>query len=143
MNTTMLWPIALIVLSNTAYHISAKSMPEEINPFASLIVTYLVGAVAAAVCYFVISPSDSIMDQVHHLNWTPFVLGLAIVGLEAGNIYMYKVGWNINTGYVVQSVMLSIVLLFVGFLLYKEAISITKVVGIAVCLLGVFLMTKG
>lgn len=138
----MLWPIALIVLSNTAYHISAKSMPAEINPFASLIVTYLVGAVAAAACYFFIAPSDSIIEQVRHINWTPIVLGLAIVGLEAGNIYMYKVGWNVNTGYIVQSVMLSIVLLFVGFLLYKEAISLTKIVGIVVCLAGVFLMTK-
>ena len=47
-----IWPIALVVISNTAYQICAKSMPKEIDPFASLIVTYLVGAAASAILYF-------------------------------------------------------------------------------------------
>ena len=41
------WPMALEVLSNTAYQICAKSVPEGMNPFASLTVTYLVGAAAS------------------------------------------------------------------------------------------------
>ena len=46
------WPIALVVLSNVVYQICAKSVPEEMNPFASLTVTYLVGAVVSAILYF-------------------------------------------------------------------------------------------
>lgn len=42
-----IWPIALVVASNTLYQICAKSVPEDMNPFASIIVTYLV---AAAIC---------------------------------------------------------------------------------------------
>ena len=38
------WPIALVVLSNTFYQICAKEVPEKMDPFASLTVTYLVGA---------------------------------------------------------------------------------------------------
>ena len=40
-----IWPIALVVLSNTLYQICAKSVPEGMNPLASLTVTYFIGAV--------------------------------------------------------------------------------------------------
>ena len=50
------WPIALVVLSNVVYQICAKSVPEGMNPFASMTVTYLVGAVASAVLYFALDP---------------------------------------------------------------------------------------
>ncbi len=40
-----IWPIALVVISNTLYQVCAKSVPEGMNPLASLTVTYLVGAV--------------------------------------------------------------------------------------------------
>ena len=36
------WPIALVVLSNVVYQICAKSVPNGLNPFAALTVTYLV-----------------------------------------------------------------------------------------------------
>ena len=76
------------------------------------------------------------------MNWTTFVLGLAIVGLEAGSIYMYKAGWNINTGYIVKAMILSIALIIVGYFLYKESFSVTKAAGIVMCLFGLFLINK-
>ena len=39
------WPIVLVVLSNTMYQICTKSVPSDMNPFASLSVTYLVGGI--------------------------------------------------------------------------------------------------
>ncbi len=47
-----IWPIALIVLSNTVYQICAKSVPEGMDPMASLTVTYLVAALASGILFF-------------------------------------------------------------------------------------------
>ena len=44
-----IWPIALVVISNTLYQICAKSVPEGMNPLASLTVTYLIGAAVSCV----------------------------------------------------------------------------------------------
>ena len=55
---------------------------------------------------------------------------------------MYKVGWNMNTGYLVKSIILALALIVVGYILYKEQVSGTKIAGIAVCLLGLFLINK-
>ena len=130
------WPIALVVLSNTIYQICAKSVPEGVNPFASLTVTYLVGAVASLILYYVIGPGGNLIKEYGKLNWAPFVLGVVIVGLETGWIYAYKAGWNVSTGFIVQSAFLAAVLLFVGFFLYSEALTWNKIVGVVICLIG-------
>ena len=44
----MMWPIALAVCADIMYQISAKSTPQDLNPFASLTITYLIGAVISA-----------------------------------------------------------------------------------------------
>lgn len=142
MSIYMFWPIILAVLSDIFYQICAKSTPESLNPFASLTITYLVGAAVSVVVYFMTSEGQSLIAEWKGINWTTFVLGLAIVGLEAGSIYMYKAGWNMNTGYIVKALILSIALIAIGYFLYKENLSMTKVAGIGVCLIGLFLINK-
>jgi len=139
---SLYWPIALIVLSNIFYHICSKQMPAEINPLASLTVTYLLGAVASGALYYALNRGGSLLQEYQHLNWTSYVLGIAIVGLEAGYIYMYKAGWNINSAQVLCSSLLAIALLLVGYLLYHEAITWTKVMGIIICLVGLVFLNK-
>ena len=136
------WPIALIVLSNTFYHICSKSTPEDVNPLASLTVTYLIGAVISGALYFLLNRGGNLFAEYRRMNWTSVVLGLAIVGLECGNLYMYKVGWSISTGQLVQSSILAVILIFVGYFAYQEQITLTKVLGILVCLAGLYLINK-
>ena len=132
------WPIALVVVSNVFYQICAKSVPDGINPFASLTITYLVGACMSAVLFFALGNSKNLFAEYAKTNWAPFVLGIVIVGLEAGWIYAYKAGWQVSTGFIVQSAFLASALLLVGFLVYQEAITWNKVVGIIICLVGLF-----
>ncbi len=139
---SLYWPIILAVCADLVYQISAKSTPETLNPFASLTITYLIGAAISLVIFYITSAGDNFIAELKQINWTAFALGLAIVGLEAGSIYMYKVGWNMNTGYLVKSIILALALIVVGYILYKEQVSGTKIAGIAVCLLGLFLINK-
>ena len=143
MMLSYIWPIALVVLSNVVYQICAKSVPEGMNPFASLTITYLVGAAASAILFFVLGSGDDLLKEYGRLNWAPLVLGVVIVGLEAGWIYAYKAGWQVSTGFIVQSALLAAVLLFVGYFLYHEALTWNKLVGVIVCLIGlVFINMK-
>lgn len=133
-----IWPIALVVISNTVYQICAKSVPGNVSPFASLTVTYLVGAVVTLLLHFLTRPQEPFFKQIAQLNWSSYVLGLVIVGLEVGWIYAYKAGWQVGTGSIVQSAFLAILLIFVGYLLYREPITWNKVVGVLICLVGLF-----
>ena len=129
-------PIALVIASNIIYHICAKSVPAEINPFASLTITYLVSTVVSAVLFFLLGNEADLLKALGKTNWAPFALGVAIIGLEAGWIYAYKAGWQVNTGFIVQSTIVSVFLLFVGYLLYHEALTWNKLLGIAICAVG-------
>ena len=139
---SLYWPIVLAICADIVYQISAKSTPETLNPFASLTITYLIGAAISLIIFYITSAGGNFIAELKQINWSTFALGLAIVGLEAGSIYMYKVGWNLNTGYMVKSIILAIALIVVGYILYKEQISGTKIAGIAVCLIGLFLINK-
>ena len=135
-----IWPIALVVLSNTFYQICAKSVPDGMNPLASLTVTYLVGAAVSCALYFLLNRNASLLREFRLLNWAPFVLGIAIVGLEVGFIYAFRVGWQVSMAQIVSSAILAVILIFVGYLLYHEAITWNKIVGIIVCLAGLVLI---
>lgn len=142
MSIYMFWPILLAVFSDIFYQICSKSTPETLNPFASLTITYLVGAAVSAGIFFMTSGGQNLLTAWREINWTTFLLGLAIVGLEAGSIYMYRVGWNMNTGYIVKALLLAIALIIVGALLYKEEFTTTKAAGVAACLLGLYLINR-
>ena len=147
-----IWPIALVILSNVLYHICAKSAPEGVQPFAFffyLLLSFLFGrftigyTIASGILYFALSPQANPVRELGRLNWASFVLGVVIVGLEGGWLYAYKAGWQINTGFIVQSAFVSVMLLFVGYFLYHEALTWNRILGIVICLLGlVFINLK-
>ena len=137
-----IWPIGLVVLSNVLYQICAKSTPRDIDPLASLTVTYAVGAAASAVLYHVMNKGGRLFSEYSHLNWSSFVLGIVIVGLEVGFIYAYKAGWQVSTASIVQSSILAVALLLVGYLLYHEALSASKVVGMLICMVGLYFINR-
>ena len=135
-----IWPIALVVISNTLYQVCAKSVPDGMNPLASLTVTYLVGAVVSCVMYFILNRNANLLREIRLTNWAPIVLGIVIVGLEVGFIYAFRAGWQISMAQIVSSAILAVILIFVGYLLYHEAITWNKIVGIIVCLAGLVLI---
>ena len=138
-----LWPIGLVVLSNIVYHICTKSVPDNANPFASLTVTYLVGALCSFLLFFLTKAKSSLGAELGRMNWASIVLGVVIVGLEAGYIYAYQAGWQVSTGSIVQAAFLAVMLILVGALVYREPITWNKIVGIVICLVGlVFINIK-
>ena len=138
----MYWPIALAVVADVAYQVASKQTPADMNPFASLTLAYLVGAAASAVLYLATSSGGNIFGEWKMANWTTVVLGLAIVGLEAGSIYMFRAGWDVSVGPMVKNALIAIALIALGFLVYKEPVTGTKVAGIGACLLGLWLINR-
>ena len=119
------WPIALVVFSNTLYQICAKEVP---------------AAAASGLLFLVTGNGANLLQEYGRLNWAPFVLGLVILGLEAGWIYAYKAGWPVSTAFIVQSAILAGFLLAVGYALYREPLAWNKVAGVVICLIGLYVI---
>lgn len=135
-----IWPLALVIASNVMYQVCAKSVPGELNPFVSLTVTYSLGAVLSLVLFFVLNRNADIVAEYRKMNWTSFLMGLSVVGLEVGYIYTYKAEWPLSTAQIIQAAILAIILIFVGYFAFKESFTWNKIVGIFVCVAGLGLI---
>jgi drug/metabolite transporter (DMT)-like permease len=137
-----IWPVLLIVISNVFYNISTRSTPGSASPLASLTVTYIIAAVSSGILFFITSPSKDLIGAYRDLDWSCLALGIAVVGLEYGYIWLYRSGWMISTGSLTANIMLAVILIIVGILFYKEHISLNQIIGIALCLAGFIFINK-
>ncbi len=138
MSFSYFWPIILVVICNTFYQIFAKGIPADMDTMASMTVTYFVATITSACLFFIMKHGGSLAQEYSKMNYAPPLLGVAIVGLEVGFIYAYKIGWPVSSAQLIANSILAVVLIFVGVLLYHEAISVKKVVGILICLVGLY-----
>ena len=136
----MIWPVLIVVLSNTFYNICTKSTPSNVNAFGTLMLTYITAAVLTGIIFLFLVKPENAIDELSKVNWTSIVLGIAIVGLELGYIFMYRSGWKVSSGALVANICLAIALLFVGAILYGENINVKQVLGIFICIAGLFLI---
>ena len=103
-----IWPVVLIVFSNIVYQICAKGIPQEMNTYASMTVTYGVATIFSAVAFFVTTKGGNIFKEFGLSNWATIVLGIVITGLEVGFIFAYKAGWKVSTLATVTNAFLAI-----------------------------------
>lgn len=134
MNWKLVWSILIVILSNTFYNISMKSMPSDVNPFGALMITYFIAAIISAIIFTYMVGFNNVTFELSKLNCTSLVLALAIVGLEIGYVFVYRAGWSLNTVSVVANIGFACVLIVVVYLLYDENVSIRQIFGIPVCM---------
>ena len=141
---TYIWPILLVIIANVMYQVGAKEIPTEMDGLATLTITYAAAAVTAFVLYFVTTGSGvgGLIEEYTKINGAVIMFGISAVGLEVGYVFAYKNGWEVSKAYIVQSAALSALLLFAGYLLYSEAITWNKIVGIIICTFGIFMINR-
>ena len=138
----MIWPLLVVVGANTVYNVSTKSTPSNVNSFASLAVSYAVGMIFSVIMFYITSDNKNIIAEISKTNWTALALGIAIVALEFGYICIYRAGWKISVATLIANISLACVLMIVGFLLYKETISLKQIIGIIISAIGLVLIAK-
>lgn len=70
----LIWPILIVILSNTFYNVCMKSMPSDVNPFGALMVTYLVAALISGIIFIYSVGPLNIGAELSKINWTSVVL---------------------------------------------------------------------
>ncbi len=134
--------IVLIVASNVLYNICQKSTPQRANPFIALLITYVTASILTLIAVLFNKTDKGFVQSITELNWTSFVLGIAIVGLEFGYLMAYRAGWKISIGSLIANIILAIVLIPVGVLFFKEGFDLKKIVGAIFCVVGLVLINK-
>ncbi len=138
------WPLLLVVASAVGYQVGLKEVSDVGDPMASLMVTYLAASVVSFVIYFFQSlGKESFFRGVLSVNASAMGLGLAIVGIEVGTLFMYRAGWAVNVAFVVANSLIVAALMLTGFLLYKEKLTLRQLIGVGISLAGILCIVMG
>lgn len=138
------WPLLLVVLSGVGYQVGLKEVSGIGDPMISLMVTYLAASAVSFVIYFFQSlGKESFLRGVLSVNVSAMGLGLAIVGIEVGTLFMYRAGWAVNVAFVVANSLIVAALMLTGFLLYKEKLSLRQLIGVGISLAGILCIVMG
>jgi drug/metabolite transporter (DMT)-like permease len=132
--------ITLATLSSALYHFSAKSVPSSINFAISLVVTYGVALIVTLIVALLSPAKNGLLFELKQLNWSSFLLALAIVGIEFGFLLTYRAGWNLGIAAVLVNVIASLILVPVAIFVFKDRISWVNIAGILVCLAGLVML---
>nr|WP_092074495.1 EamA family transporter [Dendrosporobacter quercicolus]NSL49116.1 EamA family transporter [Dendrosporobacter quercicolus DSM 1736]SDM98972.1 EamA-like transporter family protein [Dendrosporobacter quercicolus] len=134
--------MTLTILANLFYHILQKSISPVIHPLFSLLVTYVTAIVVVLIVYPFYPSSFSFYDNLKGLNWASAALALAIIGLELGFLLAYRAGWDISLAAIISNVSVSVLLIPIGILLFKETITAVNTVGLLFCIIGIILTSS-
>jgi hypothetical protein len=133
--------IALTIAGNIGYHVLNKSVAPNAHPFASLVATYAIGLLLSVAVLATQAP-QGVAGGLRELNWASYALGAVVVLLELGFLLAYRAGWRISVAAVYSNVAVGLLLLPIGFLLYRETMTGTNIVGIVLAVVALLLMSR-
>ena len=135
-------PIILMVLGTTVYHIAQKSVPTQVNPLFSLTMNYI-SALLSTIALVPFYPSRTAGNwSIQSVNWASCGVGLAIVGVELAVLLAYRTGWKISLVSVIGNTASALLLVGIGMAFFHEHLSARSLIGVALCLAGLALITQ-
>lgn len=141
MNITYIMPLLVVITCNVCYHLISKNISSTINTFLSLFITYGVACLISALA-FLITSKNYFITEITKISISNILLGLVVVGIEGGYIIMYRSGWEISKGSLIANMCVAIILLIIGILVFNEGITLKKIMGVGLCIIGIFFINK-
>lgn len=132
--------LAIAIVSTVAYHVVLKVTPPAASPFLSLAVSYAAGSLVFLVLYAVMPGGVTLRTGLQALNWTALALAAAVVLLDLGFLFLYRSGFDISLGQLITQSAGALILLGVGVAFFQERLSALNVGGIALCIVGLWLI---
>ena len=136
------WPVFLIVGGDVLYQVCAKKMASKGNPIAALGLLYLSSALICAILFELFVPGEGILQDMMKSPSGAVIMGISMVGLEIGAIYIYVNGWSMNVGFTVYTSLIVIALLIFGTLFYGEPLTLQQILGSVVASIGTMMIVR-
>jgi drug/metabolite transporter (DMT)-like permease len=136
------FPLILMVLGTTLYHLAQKSVPAQVNPVFSLVMNYL-SALAGTLLLVPLFPARTVDAWTwKSVNWASCAVGAAIVGVELSVLLAYRTGWKISLLSVIGNTASALLLVGIGIAFFHERVSLRNSIGIVLCLVGLALIAR-
>jgi drug/metabolite transporter (DMT)-like permease len=134
--------LGIAAIGNITYHLGQKTISPTANPMILLMAVYGVAFVlsAAAVPLFKDTSGGSWAVQV--LSWPVLILGVGVVLIEVGFLLAYRSGNMLQWSGVAVNGASALLLIPIALVIFREALSIPRLLGILLTLAGLALLTR-
>ncbi len=141
MKVGLLLALVIAVTGQALYHVTQKSVAAGAHPIISLMVFYLVAALATLPLFWLFPVAGTLTEEWAKLNWAVVGVAISIVLIEIGFLLAYRAGGELSTAFVMTAAVVAISMLLVGALFFGETFSVSKVGGVLLCLAGIGLIS--
>ncbi|MBL8523500.1 MAG: hypothetical protein JNN20_07425 [Betaproteobacteria bacterium] len=142
MKVGILFALAIAVTGQVLYHVTQKSVSPGAHPVVSLIVFYVVAALATLPLFLLFPLEGALSAELGKLNWAVIGVALSIVLIEIGFLLAYRAGGELSSAFVTTAAVVAISTLVIGAAFFGESLSAAKIGGVALCLGGIALLTS-
>jgi drug/metabolite transporter (DMT)-like permease len=142
MNSKLLIALAIALTGQVLYHFCQKSVAPNVNPILALIAFYILATLVSLPLLMIFPVNGSVMQQLGQMNWAVIGVAASIVLIEVGFLLAYRAGGELSSAFVLTSAAVACTLLLLGVAIHAESISATKLVGIALALSGIYLVSR-
>ena len=133
--------LAMVVAALSCYHIAQRSTPHGGSPAPLFGFIYGVATVIMLMAVAATGASDGVRQvKVYASHWAPWLLVLAVTGIELGFYAMYRAGWTISTASISTQSIVAAILVIVGLVAFGEHLTATRAVGLVMCIGGAALV---
>jgi multidrug transporter EmrE-like cation transporter len=134
--------LVLAVAGTVGYHLVLKVTPSGVNPVVSLAVSYGLVTLVLAAAALLAPDGAPLRDALRQVNWTALALALAIIALDFGFLLLYRSGFDVSLGQLVTQSAAALLLIFLGVALFREKLSPANLAGVALCVVGLWLVSR-
>ena len=134
--------LLLAIVTTVGYHLVMKLTPAAVNPFLSLAASYTLGAAVFLACYALAPDAPPLREALKPLNWTVLALAISVVGLDIGFLMLYRTGFDVSLGQILTQSGAALILLIAGVVLFREKLSLANIAGVALCMVGFWLINR-
>ena len=129
-------------LGNFSYHIGQKALPSNANPMVLLMVIYAIAFsfCAALLPFFRGTETLSVMNLLS--IWQIWLVALGVLLIEIGFLLAYRSGGSVQWSGVAVNGAAALLLIPVAIFVFRESLSLEKIIGIVTTLVGLYFLVK-
>jgi drug/metabolite transporter (DMT)-like permease len=142
MKASLAIALAVAVCGQVLYQLMQKGVSHGAHPVLSLLSFYALAMVMSLPLFLLFPLDGSLREAWGQMNWAVVGVALSIVLIELGFLLAYRGGGSLQSSYVTSAAFTTGALMLAGTLLYGEAISLSKLAGLALALTGIWLLSR-
>lgn len=133
--------LSMVVAALSCYHLAQRSTPHGGSPAPLFGFVYGAATLIMLATLALTGAVDGVRQaKMYASHWAPWLLVLAVTGIELGFYAMYRAGWNISTASISTQSIVAAILVLVGLVAFGEHLTATRSLGLVMCIGGAALV---